>query len=115
MQIAVKRIYDDPARNDGQRVLVDRVWPRGMTKEQAKVDYWARDVAPSSALRKWFGHDPARWEEFKRRYFAELDDNPAAVAALKEQMGTGRATLLFGSREERFNNARALKEYLQGD
>lgn len=113
MQLAVKRIYDDPARQDGTRILVDGMWPRGLSKDKAAVDYWARDVAPSSKLRQWFGHDPAKWEEFKRRYFAELEDRGEAVAELREQAGEGRTTLLYAARDETHNNARALKEYLQ--
>ncbi|HET7040909.1 MAG TPA: DUF488 family protein, partial [Gemmatimonadales bacterium] len=113
MTITMKRVYDAPARTDGRRVLVDRLWPRGCSKAKARIDHWAREVAPSTALRKWYGHAPARWDEFRRRYFAELDANPGEVRALRAALGKGRATLLFGSKEERLNNAAALLEYLR--
>jgi len=92
---------------------VDRLWPRGLSKEKTAVDYWARDVAPSSELRRWYGHAPEKWPEFKRRYFAELDTNGEGVAQLRNALGRGGATLLFGSAELRLNNAAALKEYLE--
>ena len=110
--LTCKRIYDPPAPADGRRVLVDRLWPRGLSKPAARVDFWAREIAPSTALRQWYGHDPAKWDEFRRRYFKELDAQPAAVAELRAQLGTGRATLLFSSKEPRLNNATALVEYL---
>jgi uncharacterized protein YeaO (DUF488 family) len=113
VELALKRVYEKAAEADGRRILVDRVWPRGLSKNKAGVDYWARDVAPSTQLRKWFNHDPEKWDGFKRRYFEELDRNRDAVEALREQIGTGRATLLFASREERFSNARVLKRYLE--
>ncbi len=112
MTIRVKRIYESRARDDGTRVLVDRIWPRGMSKEAAAVDHWVRDVAPSTELRKWFGHEPDKWPEFKRRFFAELDAAPEAVAQLRELVSGGDATLLFAAKEERYNNAVALQEYL---
>ena len=112
MRFMVKRVYDEPAAADGRRILVDRLWPRGLSKAAARLDYWARDVAPSNALRRWYQHDAKKWAEFRRRYFAELDKAPGAVAELKSRAGRGPATLLFGSKEERLNNAAALKEYL---
>ena len=112
-EIRVKRAYDDPAESDGRRILVDRMWPRGVKKADAAIDHWAKEAAPSTELRKWYGHDPERWNEFRRRYFAELDDNPEAVAELLEAIGGGPATLVFSSKEERYNNAVALKEYLE--
>ncbi|HWR90431.1 MAG TPA: DUF488 family protein [Dissulfurispiraceae bacterium] len=112
MDIATKRVYDPPDRHDGFRVLVDRVWPRGMTKEQVQADLWLKDVAPSTALRMWFGHDPSKWEEFKKRYFAELDAHPEAVAGLLGAAAKGRLTLLFSARDLSHNQAVALKEYL---
>ena len=113
MRIAIKRAYEAPARSDGRRILVDRLWPRGLTKEKAKVDFWAKEVAPSNALRRWYGHDPERWPEFQRRYFAELDANPEAVAELREHIGKGPVTFVFSSKEERLNNAAALVAYLK--
>lgn len=113
MPIRTKRIYEPPARGDGRRILVDRLWPRGLSKTAARIDYWAKDVAPSTRLRQWYGHDPAKWKEFRRRYFAELDANPQGLAELRRHLGRGTVTLLFSSREERLNNAMALREYLK--
>lgn len=112
MAIRIRPIRDKPGKSDGRRILVDRLWPRGMSKEKAGIDFWARDIAPSNELRKWYSHDPAKWDEFRRRYFAELDDNEEGVAELRSRMGTETVTLLFGSRETRLNNATALVEYL---
>lgn len=95
------------------RVLVDRIWPRGVSKQDAHLDHWLKDVAPSNELRKWFGHDPDKWSEFKRRYFTELDSAPEAVEELRKAIGKRKATFLFAARDERHNNAVALKEYLQ--
>lgn len=113
MAILLKRAYDKAGRNDGVRVLVDRMWPRGVTRTELKIDHWLRDVAPSRELRKWFGHDPQRWDEFRRRYFRELRSRPDDVAFLKAKAAGGRLTLVFPARDERFNNAVALKEYLE--
>jgi len=113
MTIKLKRIYDKPASNDGYRVLIDRVWPRGMRKEQARVDAWRRELAPSSQLRKWFKHDPSKWGEFKHHYFEELDNNQAAVEQLAIRAREQQLTLLFAARDTNFNNAVALKEYLE--
>lgn len=113
MQIWLKRAYEEPSPQDGQRVLVDRFWPRGVGKEEARLDAWLRDVAPSDELRTWFGHDPDRWEEFKERYFAELDERPEAVRELAERAEAGRLTLVYGARDEKRNNAVALREYLE--
>ncbi len=110
--IDVHRIYDDtPTR--GKRYLVERLWPRGVTKAQARLDGWLRDAAPSTELRRWFGHDRAKWETFRRRYFAELDADPQALRPLLDELSRGRpVTLLFSARETEHNNAVALKEYL---
>jgi uncharacterized protein YeaO (DUF488 family) len=112
--IRTKRVYEEANVGDGFRVLVDRVWPRGLSKERAAADLWLKDVAPSAALRTWFGHDPSRWSEFRKRYFAELDANPDAVASLRAASGVKRLTLLFGARDEEHNQAVALRDYLFG-
>lgn len=112
MPLQIKRVYDPPAKSDGHRVLVDRIWPRGLGKDAARVDEWLKDVAPSTALRKWFGHDPEKWKEFMRRYFRELDANPAAVAQLRVLALGRRVTLLFAAKDVEHNNAVALKAYL---
>ena len=110
--VHVKRAYEAPEEADGRRILIDRLWPRGVTREKAAVDVWLKGLAPSTELRKWFGHDPEKWDEFKRRYFAELDDNPDAIAELRAELAKGRATLLFGAKDAEHSNARALQEYL---
>jgi uncharacterized protein YeaO (DUF488 family) len=110
--LQVKRVYDPPAPGDGVRVLVDRLWPRGLRKEAAAVDEWIRDCAPSDELRKWFAHDRGKWNEFKRRYFAELAGHEEAIAPLRELSGKKRVTLLFGATDTECNNAVALQEYL---
>lgn len=114
-RIKVKRVYDPPAPEDGLRILVDRLWPRGLSKEAARIDCWLKDAAPSAELRRWFGHDPARWDEFRRRYAAELRANPEALESLRAMLrGRGAATLLFAARDAERNNAVALKEMLEG-
>jgi uncharacterized protein YeaO (DUF488 family) len=113
MPIRLKRVYDPPSPADGLRILVDRLWPRGLKKEDAALDRWDREVAPSDALRKEFGHDHSRWEEFKARYFAELDANPEPVKRLAGDARKGTVTLLFAARDMERNNAVALREYLQ--
>jgi uncharacterized protein YeaO (DUF488 family) len=110
--IKVRRVYEPAQPSDGTRVLVDRLWPRGLTKEAAAVDHWMRDLAPSTALRKWFGHDPARWDEFRRRYAAELREREAQLEALRDLARRGPVTLVFGARDERHNDAVALREIL---
>jgi uncharacterized protein YeaO (DUF488 family) len=111
--LRTKRIYAGHARSDGRRVLIDRLWPRGVSKADARIDFWAKSVSPSSELRRWYQHDPEKWPEFRRRYFAELDANPAGLAELRAELGGGTATLVFGSKEEQLNNASALREYLE--
>ena len=111
--IAVKRVYGDvPTASDGCRILAERLWPRGLKKEALKLDFWLRDVGPSTSLRKWFSHDPKKWAVFKRRYFDELDANPAAWAEILQQAQKGRVTLLFSSKDVDHNNVVALREYL---
>lgn len=108
----VKRVYEAPDSGDGERILVDRMWPRGLSKKRAAVDLWLRDLAPSSELRRWFGHDPARWAEFKKKYYCELQTNPRADEAIKAFARGEVVTLLFAARDEDHNNAVALREYL---
>jgi len=112
--LQVKRVYDPPSNDDGIRVLVDRLWPRGLTKATAAVDLWLKDIAPSVTLRRWFNHDPSpsRWSEFTQRYHAELDHKKTAIAALAGAVRRGRVTLLFGARDPDHNNAVALFSYL---
>jgi uncharacterized protein YeaO (DUF488 family) len=117
--IRVERIYDNPKgnNNDDFRILVDRLWPRGLSKDKVRIDLWQKEIAPSNSLRKWFGHDEKKWNEFKRRYFKELDGKKELVnvilSKVKEESSTTTITLLYGTKEERFNNAAALKEYLE--
>ncbi len=111
--IRTKRVYDPPARGDGRRFLVDRIWPRGMPKARLQPDGWLPDVAPSTELRKWFGHDPAKWTEFERRYRAELEAKPEAWRPLLEAAREGTVTLLFSARDDKHNNAVALKAFLE--
>jgi uncharacterized protein YeaO (DUF488 family) len=111
--IRIKRIYETPARDDGFRILVDRLWPRGLSKDKAKVDLWLKDIAPSNDLRKWYAHDPKKWVEFKKKYFKELDNRKELVHQILKRVKEGMVTLLFGSKEEKFNNAVALKEYIE--
>ncbi|NHO30169.1 DUF488 family protein [Acetobacter farinalis] len=111
--IQVRRIYEAPSPEDGARVLVDRLWPRGVSKERAALDLWLKDIAPSTELRQWFGHEPARWTGFRERYRAELEANPACVAQLETLARKGRLTLLFGARDTEQNEAVVLAEYLQ--
>jgi uncharacterized protein YeaO (DUF488 family) len=113
-RIGIRRVYAPAGSGEGQRVLVDRVWPRGVSKAELGDALWLKDVAPSTALRKWFGHDPERWDEFRRRYFAELKDNPA-VERLRALSAKGPLTLLYGARDETHNQAAALAEYLRKD
>ena len=108
----VKRVYEPPEASDGTRVLVDRIWPRGLTKEHVGVDVWLKDIAPSAGLRTWFGHDPNRWREFHKRYFEELRANHAVVEHLTDLVSTGKVTLLFGAHDTERNNAVALADYL---
>lgn len=111
--IRTKRVYNHAAPDGTRRFLVDRVWPRGIKKEALHLDAWLRDVAPSNELRKWFGHDPAKWEEFRRRYAAELHANRAAWQPLLDAAAEGDVTLLYGARDEEHNQAIALKAYLE--
>lgn len=111
--LQLKRAYETPTRSDGQRVLVERLWPRGLTKAKAALDLWLKDVAPSPELRKWFGHDPARWKEFERRYWEELKEHPDAVDQLRRQAKKHTVTLIYAARDEQHNGALALKEFIE--
>ena len=112
-RLQTKQIYKEADPADGQRILIDRLWPRGLSKKKAQVDCWAKDAAPSNELRKWYRHDPEKWEAFRTKYFAELDASPEAVKALRAVLKPGLNTILFASREENLNNAWALVEYLE--
>ena len=112
MPVRIKRVYDEPAADDGTRILVDRLWPRGISREKAAFETWMKDVAPSSDLRKWFDHRPERWVEFQQRYREELRGNPE-VEALRKMAATGAVTLLYGSRNREFNHARVLAEVME--
>lgn len=111
--IRLKRAYDEPAKNDGRRVLVDRIWPRGVKKTDLALNDWFKQVAPSKDLRQWFEHDPEKWQEFKQRYFDELKARPEEIRSLLATAREGRLTLVYAAREEQHNNAVALKEFLQ--
>jgi uncharacterized protein YeaO (DUF488 family) len=112
--IKLKRVYEKPSRTDGERILVDRLWPRGLTKERAAVDLWLKEVAPSTELRKWFAHDPEKWKEFQSRYRKELRANKEAIGRLKEKSGAGAVTLVYGARDEEHNEAIVLKKVIEG-
>lgn len=109
--LKIKRVYEPATGADGTRVLVDRIWPRGVSKAEADIAWWAKDVAPSTELRKWFGHDPARWAEFQKRYRAELEGN-AALQKLRELVAQGDVTLVYGAKDEEHNQARVLYDLL---
>jgi len=111
--IEVKRVYEPAATSDGTRFLVDHLWPRGLKKEAVRVKSWIKAVSPTNELRHWFGHEPAKWKEFQRRYFAELDQKPEAWQPLLEAAQESDITLVFGARDEEHNNAVALKSYLE--
>jgi uncharacterized protein YeaO (DUF488 family) len=113
MDIRTKRIYEQPESKDGIRILVDRLWPRGLSREQAQLDAWYKDLAPSTELRRWYNHDPGKWDEFRSRYFLELRSQPEQVRKLLKSLGKSPVTLLFGAKEAQYNNAVALKEYLE--
>ncbi len=115
MMLHLKRVYDTPSPRDGTRILVERLWPRGFTKERAKVDVWLKDVAPSPELRTWFGHDLAKWSDFRRRYLAELKQEPArtALETLRDYLRKGSVTLLYAAHDEAYNSAVVLYRYLQ--
>lgn len=110
--VSIKHVYEAYDADDGERFLIDRLWPRGMSKEKLIMDGWIKDVSPSTGLRRWFGHDPAKWEEFRRKYQTELDENPDVWKPLAEASARGKVTLLYAAHDEEHNNAVVLKEYL---
>jgi len=112
MKIRIKRVYENPSKEDGMRILVDRLWPRGLTRENANIDLWLKNIAPTTELRKWFDHDPNKWEEFKKRYQVELEKNKDEVSILKKQHREKVVTLVYGAKDEEHNEALVLKEWL---
>lgn len=110
MKIRIKRVYEPPGDEDGRRILVDRLWPRGLSKERACIDLWLKDIAPNTELRRWFNHDPERWDEFKERYLAELNTNGEQIALLKQELDKGVVTLVYGAKDEKHNQAVVLQE-----
>ena len=110
LEIKMKRVYEKPDKEDGIRILVDRLWPRGLTTEKASIDLWLKDIAPSTELRKWFGHDLERWKEFRKRYLHELKENEEQVSILKDKIKKGMVTLLYGANDKEHNQAVVLKE-----
>lgn len=110
--VSIKRVYVPPEKSDGFRVLIDRLWPRGLSKEKAKVDLWLKEIAPSTALRKWFNHEPEKWKQFEKKYREEIKNNPEALQVLKSKMKQGKLTLVYGAKEERFNDAVVLQNLL---
>jgi uncharacterized protein YeaO (DUF488 family) len=113
MRIKIKRVYEEANKDDGKRILVDRLWPRGLTKAKANVDVWLKDISPSTGLRKWFDHQPSRWQEFKRRYCAELEKNNEQLSALKQLTRTSPLTLVYGAKDKQHNAAVVLREFLE--
>jgi uncharacterized protein YeaO (DUF488 family) len=111
--VRVKRVYEEPDKVDGFRILVDRLWPRGLTRQRAAVDLWLKEIAPSTELRKWFGHDPEKWQEFRRRYRAEVKKRPNEVKLIRSKAEEGPVTLLYGARDQKHNQAIALQELLK--
>jgi uncharacterized protein YeaO (DUF488 family) len=112
--IKLKRAYEPPAKGDGARILVDRLWPRGLRKADAAIDQWIKDIAPSTKLRKWFGHDPTRWQEFRHRYADEIHGHPEQLDELRVSARSGRITLVFAAHDETHNNAVVLRDFLLG-
>jgi uncharacterized protein YeaO (DUF488 family) len=111
--INLKRAYEKPSKDDGERILVERLWPRGLTKLQAKIDLWLKDVAPTTELRRWFGHDPKKWDEFRKRYQKELKNKDEPIKLLKRKAKKGTITLIYAARDEEHNGALVLKRFLQ--
>lgn len=114
-RVRLKRAYEAPSSDDGLRVLVERLWPRGLSKERAAVDLWAKELAPSTELRRWFKHDPAKWDEFQKRYRDELRQNPSKVEALRAECKKQTVTFVYAARDEEHNSAVLLKDFLEHD
>jgi uncharacterized protein YeaO (DUF488 family) len=114
MDVTLKRVYEKPSVSDGKRILVDRLWPRGLTKEKAKVDVWLKEIAPSTELRKWFNHEPSKWLEFKKRYRVEMHNNTEILSSLKDYLESGKVTIVYGAKDEEHNEAVVIKEYFDG-
>ena len=113
MNIKIKRVYEQPDKKDGERILVDRLWPRGLTKEKAGVALWLKEIAPSTELRKWFAHDPNKWKSFRGRYETEIRHNDDLIKVLKQKARQGTITLIYGARDEKHNEALVLKQFLE--
>lgn len=112
VQLKLKRAYDPPAKSDGYRILVDRLWPRGISKDELRIDLWARDLAPSAALRKWYDHDPAKWGDFRKRYYREIEQHPDVLEEVRDLLRRRNVTLVFAAKDADISNAAALKGYL---
>lgn len=110
--VQMKRVYETPDKDDGTRILIDRLWPRGLTREKAKVDLWLKEIAPSTELRKWFGHDPEKWKEFQKKYKKEIKENKDTWKILQDKVKEGKVTLIYGAKDEEHNDARVLLEML---
>ena len=113
MNIQIKRVYEEPSKEDGKRILIDRLWPRGLTKEKASIDLWIKEIAPTTELRKWFGHEEDKWDEFKKRYKQELQKNFESVEQLIKELKSGTVTLVYGAKDTEHNDAVVLKEYIE--
>jgi uncharacterized protein YeaO (DUF488 family) len=112
MNIKIKRVYEKPGKEDGSRILVDRFWPRGLTKEKAALNLWLKDIAPTTELRKWFNHDPAKWNEFIKKYLKELKENEESISILKEFLKKGPVTLIYAAKDEAHNEALVIKDFV---
>lgn len=112
MKAVIKRVYEKREKDDGYRILVDRLWPRGLTKEKAAADLWLKEIAPTTELRKWFDHDPEKWGGFQKKYLKEITENKEAVATLKEKMKEGKVTILYGAKDEEHNEAKVLMDFI---
>lgn len=113
MKLSIKRAYEPAKKNDGIRILIDRLWPRGISKKKAKIDLWLKEIAPSTELRKWFSHDPKKWKEFKRRYIIELKKNKESIVTLRKTLKKDKVTLIYAAKDEEHNNATVLKSFLE--
>ena len=112
MKIKIKRVYEEPSKEDGMRIFVDKLWARSITKQKAAIDLWLKEIAPSTELRKWFAHDPKKWTEFRKKYLQELEDNEDQVSILKNYLKKGVVTIVYGAKDEEHNEAEVLKEFL---